>query len=272
MLRFNPSPQLDLRASLGRGWRTVRLFSENIALLVGSRDIVFAETLRPEMSWNAGINATRRFTLGRAALTATADFYHTRFQNQFFPDYDADPNKAFIANFTQKSVSNGLQLECSAGWQRRVELRAAYNFLDVSRVLNGQKTLLPFNPRHKVLGVATFRTPGERWQLDANLHWYGKQRLPDTRNNPENLRRPDFSDPYSIMGLQVRHDRKQIAFFAGCENLLGFRQTRPILGWEQPFGRGFDPAFAWGPNRGREFYAGFNFKWDRKPEQNEVPQ
>lgn len=263
MLRFNPTPRLDLRASAGTGWRTVRLFSENIALLVGSRNLVFAEALRPEESWNAGLNATQRFSLGKASMTATADFYHTRFQNQFFPDYDTDPNKAIIANFTEKSVSNGLQLECSAAWQRRLELRAAYNFLDVSRTANGRKTRLPFNPRHKVLGVATFRTRNERWQFDANMHWYGKQRLPDTRNNPENLRRPDYSDPYSIVGTQARHDRKKIAFFIGCENLFGFRQSRPILGWQQPFARGFDPAFAWGPNRGREFYAGFNFKWPR---------
>ncbi|MBK8424471.1 MAG: TonB-dependent receptor [Lewinellaceae bacterium] len=82
-------------------------------------------------------------------MTATGDFYHTRFQNQFFPDYDSDPNKAILANFTGKSISNGLQMELSAAWSRRVELRAAYNFLDVFRYQNGAKVLLPFNPRQK---------------------------------------------------------------------------------------------------------------------------
>ena len=268
MLRFNPNPNLDLRASLGSGWRTVNLFPENIALLVGSRDLVFAETLRPEQSWNAGINATRRFKIGQMSMTATADLYHTRFQNQFFPDYDTDPNKAIIANFTGISRSNGLQLELSAGWNRRLELRAAYNFLDVFRLQNGEKVLLPFNPRHKVLGVATFRTPGERWQFDANLHWYGKQRLPDTRLNPENLRLPDYSGDFAVAGVQVRRALRRFDLFAGCENLFDFRQRRPILGWEQPFSRGFDPSFAWGPTRGREFYVGFNFKIDKKNEQN----
>lgn len=268
MLRFNPNPNLDLRASLGSGWRTVNLFPENIALLVGSRDLVFAETLRPEQSWNAGINATRRFKIGQMSMTATADLYHTRFQNQFFPDYDTDPNKAIIANFTGISRSNGLQLELSAGWNRRLELRAAYNFLDVFRLQNGEKVLLPFNPRHKVLGVATFRTPGERWQFDANMHWYGKQRLPDTRLNPENLRLPDYSGDFAVAGVQVRRALRRFDLFAGCENLFDFRQRRPILGWEQPFSRGFDPSFAWGPTRGREFYVGFNFKIDKKNEQN----
>jgi outer membrane receptor for ferrienterochelin and colicin len=268
MLRFNPTPNLDLRGSIGTGWRTVNLFPENIALLVGSRDIVFAEALRPERALNAGLNVTRRFKIGKASMTATADLYHTRFQNQFFPDYDSDPNKAIIANFTGLSRSNGLQLELSAAWSRRVELRAAYNFLDVFRHENGEKVLLPFNARHKVLGVATFRTPGERWQFDANLHWYGQQRLPDTRLNPENLRRPDYSEAYSVAGIQVRRALRRFDLFAGCENLFDFRQRRPILGWEQPFARGFDPSFAWGPTRGREFYVGFNFKIERKNEQN----
>lgn len=268
MLRFNPTPELDLRASIGTGWRTVNLFPENTALLAGNRDLVFAETLQPERAWNAGLNITRRFSIGQVRMTATGDFYHTRFQNQFFPDYDSDPNLAILANFTGKSISNGLQMELSAAWSRRVELRAAYNFFDVFRFQNGAKVLLPFNPRHKVLGVATYRTPGERWQFDANLHWYGKQRLPDTKKNPEALQRPAYSKNYTLAGLQVRHTRKRIEFFAGCENLFDFRQLRPILGWEQPFARGFDPSFAWGPTRGREFYAGFNFKIPKKNDQN----
>lgn len=260
LLRFTPSPDLDIRASIGTGWRTVNLFPENIALLVGSRDLVFAEPLRPERAWNTGLNMTRRFTIGKMRLTLTADIYHTRFQNQFFPDYDTDPAKAILANFTGKSVSNGLQLECSAAWGRRLELRSAYNFLDVFRYQHNEKVLLPFNPRHRVLGVATFRTPGERWQFDANVHWYGRQRLPDTRRNPEALQLPDYSKSYALAGVQVRRALRQIEFFAGCENLFDFRQLRPILGWEQPFARGFDPSFAWGPTRGREFYAGCNFK------------
>ena len=260
MLRFSPTDKLDLRASIGTGWRTVNLFSENIALLVGSRDLVFAEALRPEESVNMGINATRRFPIGAVELTATVDFYHTRFQNQFFPDYDTDPRLAIIANFTGKSISNGFQAEVMAAWKRRFEARIAYNFLDVYRWQQGNKVLLPFNPRHKLLGVVTVRTPDERWQFDANVHWYGRQRLPDTRSNPETLRRPDYSDTYAVAGVQVRYSLRRFDFFAGCENLFDFRQERPILGWEQPFAAGFDPSFAWGPTRGREFYLGCNFK------------
>ncbi|MBK8424472.1 MAG: TonB-dependent receptor [Lewinellaceae bacterium] len=67
MLRFNPTPDLDLRASIGTGWRTVNLFPENTALLVSNRDLVLPETLQPERAWNAGLNVTRRFLSGKCA-------------------------------------------------------------------------------------------------------------------------------------------------------------------------------------------------------------
>ena len=265
MIRFNPNPNLDLRASVGRGWRTVNLFSENTALLVSNRDLVFEENLQPEKAWNAGFNATKRFKTGSTAWTASGDIYHTRFQNQFFPDYDSNPNLAIISNFTQKSVSNGIQLELTGTWSRTLEARAAYNFLDVFRVIEAEKRLLPFNPRHKLLGAITLRTPNEYWQFDVNTHWYGQQRLPDTRLNPNDLQRPDYADAYSVTNVQLRWNKlKQWDFFAGCENVFNFRQNFPILGWERPFSRGFDPSFAWGPMRGREFYIGCNFKIDRK--------
>ena len=126
--------------------------------------------------------------------------------------------------------------------------------------MDGEKMLLPFNPRHKILGAATYRTPGEKWQFDFNMHWYGKQRLPDTDKNPENLQRPEESEDFAVLNLQVRYKMRSVEFFGGCENVFDFRQKRPILGWEQPFAQGFDPAFAWGPTRGREFYVGMNYR------------
>ena len=47
LLKYDVSPNTVFRASIGTGWRTVNLFSENIGLLVSSRDLVFAEQLTP---------------------------------------------------------------------------------------------------------------------------------------------------------------------------------------------------------------------------------
>jgi outer membrane receptor for ferrienterochelin and colicins len=260
LLRFTPNPSIDLRINVGTGWRTVQLFPENIGLLTGNRDIIFQEELRPEAATNYGMSMTKRWNLKNTKYSVSGDLYHTRFSNQFFPDYDTDASKAFIANYTGKSVSNAAQLEGSFAWKRLVEVRAAYSFIDVYRGSGAEKRVLPFNPKHKLLGVLTYRTPGERWQFDANLHYYGQQRLPDTRKNLPALQRPDYADAYTLCSMQARYSWAQFSLFGGCENLFDFRQKRPLLGWEQPFAPGFDPAFAWGPTRGREFYLGMTYR------------
>jgi outer membrane receptor for ferrienterochelin and colicins len=85
----------QLWANLGTGWRTVNLFSENIGLLVSSRDIIFSEQLQPEKAVNFGFNLTQKFETKNNNLSGyfSADYYRTEFQNQIFPDYDSDPTK-----------------------------------------------------------------------------------------------------------------------------------------------------------------------------------
>ena len=55
--------------------------------------------------------------------------------------------------------------------------------------------------------------------------------------------------------------------FGGCENVLDYRQLRPIVGYQNPFGKYFDTSFAWGPTRGREFYFGIRFKIAKQEEE-----
>lgn len=264
LLKFQAAKNTDLRASVGSGWRTVNLFSENINLLTSNRDLVFQENLRPEKSINAGANATQKWTIEKVDFVATLDFYHTRFQNQFFPDYDSRPDVAVIANFTKKSVSNGLQAEVMADVNKRLNLRFAYNFLDVYREIDGEKVLLPFNARHRFLAVASLHSAKPLWQIDLNVHRYGEQRLPNSEALPDELRQPGFSKPFTVASLQYTHTFKNFEAFAGCENLADFRQKRPIVGYEKPFGPYFDTSFAWGPTRGREFYAGVRIRLKKR--------
>jgi len=260
MLRFLPFADTDVRFSVGTGWRTVSLFAENINLLTSGRDIIFSESLLPEEALNIGFNITQRFNIGETAFTATADLYHTSFQNQVFPDYDSLPNIAVISNFTGTSISNGFQAELMADISSMMDLRIAYNFLDVYRLINSQKTLLPFNARHRLLGVMSIHSPQPRWQFDINLHWHGPQRLPNTDMLIEEYRQPTQSKPFTLVSIQYTHSFNRIEFFGGCENVFDFRQLRPIVGWQTPFSQQFDTSFAWGPTRGRELYVGLRMR------------
>lgn len=260
LLKYDPNSKLTIRANIGTGWRTVNLFSENISLLASSRDIVFLEDLKPEKALNMGINITQKFDGKSVSGYISMDYYRTNFQNQIFPDYDTDPTKAFIKNFTGKSVSNGFQTDFFIKLNKRYEFKAGYNFLDVYRIVNGTKEVLPFNPRHKVLTTFSYKPVSNKFHTDVNIHWFGEQRLPNTKSNPVAYQRPDYSQDYTTVNAQFTYLLKSFEFYVGCENIFDFRQNQPILSWQDPFSPYFDISSVWGPTRGREFYAGIRWK------------
>ncbi len=259
LLKYEVTKKLNIRGSVGKGWRTANIFSENIGLLASSRDIIFAEALKPERGTNFGFNVTQKYKGKNIEGYLSLDFYHTRFQNQIFPDYDAAPNKAIIKNFAGKSVSNGFQAELSGSFFNRFAAKAGYVYLDVYQVKNGLKDVLPFNPQHRLNSSVSFMPLNKRWHLDANFHWYGKQRLPDTKSNPMLYQLPNYSEPYTLVNAQFTWNWKKFEFYGGVENIFNFRQNKPIIGWQDPFGQYFDTQFAWGPTRGRELYLGIRF-------------
>ncbi len=262
LLKYDVSPKTVLRANIGTGWRTVNLFSENVNLLASSRDVVFAEALRPEKGLNTGINMTQQFGASNNNVSGSfsMDFYHTDFQNQVFPDYDTDPAKAIIRNYTGKSVSNGFQAELLLKLWRRFELKTGYNYLDVHQGSGDDKKVLPFNPKDKVLSTLSYKPLTNKFHVDINVHWFGQQRLPDTKQNPVAYQRPDFSQSYTTANMQVTCNLQRFEVYGGCENIFDFRQRQPIISWQDPFSPYFDISSVWGPTRGREFYIGVRFK------------
>ena len=260
LLKYDLSTQTVVRANIGTGWRTVNLFSENIGLLVSSRDIIFAEKLLPEIALNYGINMVHKYEINKQSGYLSADFYRTDFQNQIFPDYDSDAKSAIIKNFKGPSISNGFQLELNFKIAKRFDLKTGYNYLDVYRIDAGNKIQLPFNPKHRILGSISFKPLSKKFNIDINVHWFDKQRLPNTKANPVEYQRPDYSETFTLYNAQFTYNFKSIELYIGCENIFNFRQLQPILSWQNPFGPYFDTSSVWGPTRGREIYSGVRFK------------
>jgi outer membrane receptor for ferrienterochelin and colicins len=260
LLKYAATDKVTIRASAGTGFRTVNLFSENTNLLASSRNIIIAGDLQPERALNWGINLTKRIEAGNAEGSYGFDFYRTTFRNQIFPDYDTDPTKAVIADFTGTSASNGFQGETSVTLYERFDIRLSYTFLDVYRMVNGKKKELPFNSRHKVLSSLSYMPLSEKWRMDMNIHWYGKQKLPATDSSPHEFRYGSASRPYTLINAQFTKVIQKFEIYGGCENIFDFRQLKPIVSWQNPFGPYFDTSSVWGPTRGRELYIGFRYK------------
>lgn len=268
LMKFDLRPQTVLRFNIGTGWRTVNLFSENIGLLISSRDIIWTEKLEPEKAINTGLNLTQKFENKENNISGylSLDYYHTSFQNQIFPDYNTDSKKAIIQNFKGTSKSDGFQAELYLNFYSRFSYKTGYNYLNVYRINGEEKEILPFNPKHKFINTLSLKLLSNKFQFDINVHSYGKQRLPDTKQNPQEFQRPDFSQPFTIINGQFTYYFKSFEIYTGCENLFDFRQNQPIISWQNPYGPYFDTSSVWGPTRGRELYIGFRFYFNKNQE------
>ena len=260
LLKYDIDENISIRTSLGYGWRTANVFSENVKLFASSRDIIFAEALKPEEAINFGINYTHKFEFSDVTGYISADYYRTSFQNQIFPDYDRNAQLAIIENFEDKSISAGIQAEVSLTYNENFDLKLGYNFSDVYREIDGQKQNLPFNKRNRVSISTSYRTLKEdRLHFDVNIHWHDKARLPDRSDNPAEYITPLYSNAYFLVNGQVAYYLPKYKFYAGVENIMNYRQDKPILSWEDPFSKYFDTSSVWGPTRGREFYVGLTY-------------
>ncbi len=63
-------------------------------LLTGAREVIIADALDPEKSYNLNVNVVRKvYFKSGAMLGLDASTWYTYFTNQIVPDYDSDPNQ-----------------------------------------------------------------------------------------------------------------------------------------------------------------------------------
>lgn len=260
LLKYDINENSSLRTSLGYGWRTANVFSENIKLLASSRDVNFNQgDLKPEEAVNFGINYTHKFDFKDVTGYISADYYRTSFQNQVFVNYETSAYSVSVDNFEDKSISAGIQAELSLTFKQNFDLKLGYNYSDVFREMEGEDQDQPFNKPNRVSISTSYRTMKDKLHFDVNIHWNDKARLPNRPDLPSSERTPSYSNAYFLVNGQIAYYLPKYKFYGGVENMMNYRQNKPILSWEDPFSGYFDTSTVWGPTRGREFYVGFTY-------------
>lgn len=260
MFKYGVDEVTQLRGSVGSGFRTPKLFAENQNLFATGKNIIFPDFIKGEKSINWGVSLTREVIIGDVDADIAVDFYRTTFTDQFIADYDEVPGQVIFYNNDESSVSNSFQTEVNFKIAELFDGKVSYNFLDVYYFKNGIKTEIPFNAKHRGLVSLTYQTPDDMWMFSASAQYFGKQRLPSTKDNPVQYQRPGYSDPFGILNSQLTFRISNYEIYSGVENILNYKQANPIISAENPFGQYFDTSFNWGPTKGREFYIGARFK------------
>lgn len=251
---------LGLRASVGKGYRTVHALAENNYLMASGRQLVI-DKLNQENAWNYGLSAALNIPIARKTLRVNAEYYYTRFGSQAVIDYDSDPTQITITNLDGKSYSHTFQVDASYELFRGMTMTAAYRYNDVKTTYGGELLRKPLTSKYKGLLTASYKTPLGLWQFDATLALNGGGRMPKPYANADGTPSWDESYPaFAQLNAQVTRWFRKFSVYVGGENLTGYKQKNPIINAHHPWSSTFDPTLVWGPMEGARAYIGIRYK------------
>lgn len=249
----------SLRASAGKGYRTVHALAENNYLMASGRQLVI-DKLDQENAWNYGLSTALNIPLGRQTLKLNAEYYYTRFGNQAVIDYDTDPTQIHISNLHGKSYSHTFQIDATYDLFRGMTMTAAYRYNDVKTTYGGELMHQPLTNRYKGLLTASYKTPLGLWLFDATFALNGGGRLPKAYTTADGT--PSWKESYPAYGqlnAQITRNFRHFSVYVGGENLTGYKQKNPIIDTAHPWSSTFDPTLVWGPMQGARGYIGIRY-------------
>lgn len=269
-LKWNNGKHQVFRLSAGNGFRIVNLFTEDHAALSGAREVLIAESLNPERSWNGNFNYTGTFAPSFGFLTLDATLFYTYFTNKIIPDYDTDPQKIIYKNIDGYAVSKGFTLNTDIAFKNRLKILAGITLMDVFTKEKNEVGIIEreqqlFAPKFSGNYAVTYSFPKWKLAIDLTGKVYGPQRLPVVPNDF----RPEYSPWFTLANLQLtQRIGKKVELYGGIKNLLNFMPNDPILRPEDPFdkrvndpinnpnGYTFDPSYNYAPLSGRRVFLG----------------
>jgi outer membrane receptor for ferrienterochelin and colicins len=267
--KYDFTPQTIVRLSAGRGFRTANIFAENQQYFASNRAITIVPNggniygLKPEIAWNYGASLQQEFKLFGRKSSIIADFFRTDFQDQVLVDLDRSPQQLTFYNLDGKSFANSFQTQWDFIPAKNLEVRLAYKYYDVQADYIGGRREVPFMAKHRGFVNLAYSThkneKGGFWSFDTTLNWVGKQRLPDTSDNPAEFQLPSYSESYAVLNAQIsRHFNKKIRAYLGGENLTSYYQKNAIVDFKNPFGNYFDGGMVYAPIMKANFYVGLD--------------
>ncbi|MDR1793649.1 MAG: TonB-dependent receptor [Bacteroidales bacterium] len=244
------------RLTAGKGYRSANIFIENTALMTSNRQFVITEKLKAEEAWNAGVSFTQSFHIKGKENTLIVDYFYTRFVNQVITDIDQNVHSVYFYNLTGLSYSHSAQAELIINPFRGFEITAAYRFNFVQETVNGKLQEKPFMSRHKAILNLNYSTKFDKWKFNLTAQFHGKQRLPNTKTDPNAWQLAATSPAFFTFNAQITKKFRIVEIYLGVENFTNYTQKNPILDPQNPFGQYFDASMIWGPITGIMGYAG----------------
>ena len=266
--KYSPNPVNTFRASFGTGFRVVNLFTEDHAALTGARQVVIAEELKPERSFNGNLNYVTKITSGLGLLSLDFTGFYSYFTNKITGDFDQDPDKIIYANLNGHAISRGSSLNTEMTFNFPLKVLAGITWSDVYQLNNGMDKVTQLHaPKWSGNYLLSYTLPKD-FTVDFTGTYTGPMRLPVQPNDY----RPEYSPWFTIANIQLtRKFRNGLEIYGGVKNIFNFVPKYALIRAFDPFdktaadpvsnpnGYTFDTEYNYAPLQGARIFAGLRY-------------
>ncbi len=281
--KFSPGEHSILRLNAGTGFRVVNLFTEDHAALTGAREVVIANALKPERSYNVNLNYLKKIHMSSgASMGLDLSAWYTYFTNRIIGDFASDPNKIIYDNLDGFAESRGFSANFDAAFPGGLKIIAGATLMNVTTTESGLHQRPFFTERFTGTWAISYALKKINLGIDYTGNIYGPMRLPLLGDlDPRKERSPTWS----LQNIQLTWSGlKDVELYAGLKNLLNWTPNRGnpflIARAHDPFDKGvqfdpngqvvatpsnpyaltFDPTYVYAPNQGRRGFFGVRVK------------
>jgi len=280
-------PSTIFRINTGTGYRVVNVFTEDHAALTGAREVIVANNINPEQSYNGNINFNKSFiTKKNKYINIDLTGFYTYFTNRIIADYDTDPNFIYYKNLSSHAVSQGISLNITAKIIRNLSIQAGATYMDIATFENGTKEQQILTEKFTGTWGVSYLFPKANLSIDYTGNFYSPMRLPLLNELDP---RAEFSPWWSLQNIQVTYKGfKSWEIYGGVKNLLNWtpNKSTPFIiarsndpfdkevqfdaegnamaTADNPYGLTFDPSYVYAPNQGIRGFIGVRYTIEGK--------
>lgn len=280
--KWNTGKNSILRLNAGTGFRVVNLFTEEHAALTGARDVIIAEELEPEKSYNANLNfLTKIFAENGTFIGLDASAWYTYFENAIIPDYDTNPNQIIYDNLDGHAVTTGVSANVDIIFNNGIKALLGATYMSVTNTEDGVTKQQILTEKFSGTWAISYKIQDWNLNIDYTGNIYGPMRLPLLGDLDP---RQEYSPYWSLQNIQFTYDGwNDFEVYGGVKNLLNWTPNKgnPFIiarandpfdkdvifdndgnvvpTPDNPYALTFDPSYVYAPNQGIRGFIGIRY-------------
>ncbi len=260
-IKYDFKNNSSIRINSGSGFRIVNIFSEEHALLSGSKSVEISDDIDPEKSINMNIN----YTLPFDKIKFEIDLFLNKFFNKIIPNFQLNVDKIVFENLKGNSISKGLTFKYDIFFNRFINFSNSISFLKIKTINNYILINELFIPSFSSLYNLTYKK--NKFEMNIYGKFTGPMYLPKFEVEPH---RKETSNLFGIHNLKLNKRIKNFLIYIGIENFFNYSQKNPLIdpnasensetgeSWNEGFSPNFDTSYIYSPLFGRKIIFGIN--------------